>query len=92
MSQLKGFKGQPTTFVPLPICSNKGLITTILIVVLDRKIAKVKNVVVVYWLIQWSNGSSDDATWTLQLRCKLNSLPSMLIFEDTNNFKGSGLL
>ncbi|GJY43080.1 putative mitochondrial protein [Tanacetum coccineum] len=31
----------------------------------DRKISKVKNAAVVYWLVQWSNGSQDDATWEI---------------------------
>ncbi|GJY66109.1 putative mitochondrial protein [Tanacetum coccineum] len=33
------------------------------VAVLDRKIAKVRNAAVVYWLVQWSNGNADDATW-----------------------------
>ncbi|GKD35849.1 retrotransposon-related protein [Tanacetum coccineum] len=28
-------------------------------------ISKVKNAAVVYWLVQWSNGSQDDATWEI---------------------------
>nr|GEU41855.1 retrotransposon-related protein [Tanacetum cinerariifolium] len=31
----------------------------------DRKMAKVKNAAVVYWLVQWSNGSQDDATYEI---------------------------
>ncbi|GKE21828.1 hypothetical protein Tco_1433340 [Tanacetum coccineum] len=29
----------------------------------DRKIAKVRNAALVYWLVYWSNGNADDATW-----------------------------
>ena len=63
VSQLKAFKGQVTTPIPLPHVSNEGLITALPVKVLDRKIAKVGNKAVVYWLVQWTNGTSDDATW-----------------------------
>ena len=63
VSQLKAFRGQVTTTVPLPNCSNDGLIAASPVKVLERKIAKVGNRAVVYWLTQWSNGSIDDATW-----------------------------
>ncbi|GJX02126.1 retrotransposable element Tf2 [Tanacetum coccineum] len=63
VSQLKPFKGQPTTPIPLPHCNKEGLITAILVAVLDRRIAKVRNAAVVYWLVQWSNGDADDNTW-----------------------------
>ncbi|GJT37677.1 RNA-directed DNA polymerase, eukaryota [Tanacetum coccineum] len=42
-----------------------GLITVIPIAVLDRKIAKVRNATVFYWLVEWSNGDVDDATWEI---------------------------
>ena len=63
VSQLKAFKGQVTTPIPLPHCSNEGLITAVPVKILERKIAKVGNRTVVYWLVQWTNGTSDDATW-----------------------------
>ncbi|GKA86442.1 retrotransposon-related protein [Tanacetum coccineum] len=63
VSQLKPFKGLPTTSIPLPHCNKEGLITALPVAVLDRKIAKVRNAAVVYWLVQWSNGNADDATW-----------------------------
>ncbi|GKD69912.1 reverse transcriptase [Tanacetum coccineum] len=47
----------------LQVCNKEGLSTVVPVVVLDRKIAKVKNAVVVYWLVQWSNGNVNDATW-----------------------------
>ncbi|GJT98869.1 transposon ty3-I gag-pol polyprotein [Tanacetum coccineum] len=62
VSQLKLFRGQPTIPIPIPHCNKEGLITAVPVAVLDRRIAKVNNVVVVYWLIQWSNGNVDDAT------------------------------
>ncbi|GKD12172.1 retrotransposable element Tf2, partial [Tanacetum coccineum] len=63
VSQLKPFKGLPTTSILLPHCNKEGLITALPVAVLDRKIAKVKNAGLVYWLIQWSSGNADDATW-----------------------------
>ncbi|GJT70406.1 transposon ty3-I gag-pol polyprotein [Tanacetum coccineum] len=51
VSQLKPFKGQPTTPIPSPHCTKEGLITSIPVAVLERKIAKVKNAAVVYWLV-----------------------------------------
>ncbi|GJW73776.1 putative mitochondrial protein [Tanacetum coccineum] len=56
------FKGLPTTSIPLPHCNKEGLIIALPVAVLDRKIAKVRNAAVVYWLVQWSNGNADDAT------------------------------
>ncbi|GJR35955.1 reverse transcriptase [Tanacetum coccineum] len=61
--KLKPFKGQHTIPIPLPYCNKEGLITVVLDGVLDRRIAKVNNAAMVYWLIQWSNGNVDDATW-----------------------------
>ncbi|GJW47595.1 retrotransposon-related protein [Tanacetum coccineum] len=63
VSQLKPYKGQTSTPIPLPHCTQEGLITAIPVAILDRKIAKVNNAAVVYWLVQWSNGNNDDATW-----------------------------
>nr|GEU47026.1 hypothetical protein [Tanacetum cinerariifolium] len=60
--RLKPFKGQPANVIPLPHCTTSGVISVVPVAVIDRKIAKVKNAVVVYWLVQWSNGSQDDAT------------------------------
>ncbi|GKD56069.1 reverse transcriptase, partial [Tanacetum coccineum] len=44
---------------------DEGLLIVPSMAVLDRKIIKRNNVVAVYGLIQWSNGSLDDATWEL---------------------------
>ncbi|GJX04160.1 putative mitochondrial protein [Tanacetum coccineum] len=63
VSQLKPYKGQTSTPIPLPHCTQEGLMTAIPVAILDRKIAKVNNAAVVYWLVQWSNGNNDDATW-----------------------------
>nr|GEY94053.1 Ty3/gypsy retrotransposon protein [Tanacetum cinerariifolium] len=51
-SQLKPFKEEPETQIQLPYCTTYGLITVVP-VVLEKKIAKVRNAAVVYWLVQW---------------------------------------
>ncbi|GJX55739.1 retrotransposon-related protein [Tanacetum coccineum] len=58
----KQHKFSPKFYGPFQ-CNKEGLSTAVPVAVLDRKIAKVKNAVVVYWLVQWSNGNVDDATW-----------------------------
>nr|GEY78978.1 hypothetical protein [Tanacetum cinerariifolium] len=73
--ELKPFKGKPITPIPLPRCNKEGLITAVPVAVLDRKIAKeVNNAVVVYWLIQWSNGNVDDATWEVATDLQANEV------------------
>nr|GEV00916.1 hypothetical protein [Tanacetum cinerariifolium] len=54
---LEAVYGQPPTS---PILYSPGKIK-----VLDRKMVKENNKLVVYVLIQWSNGSPDDVTWEL---------------------------
>jgi len=44
-----------------------GLLAVVAIAVLDRKLGKQGNKVVVYVLIQWSTGSKEDAIWELYL-------------------------
>ncbi|GJS36091.1 gypsy/ty3 retroelement polyprotein [Tanacetum coccineum] len=63
VSQLKSFKGDHGTQIQLPYCTNSGLVTAVPVAIIDMKKAKVRNVAVVYWLVQWSNGNEDDATW-----------------------------
>nr|GEU70407.1 hypothetical protein [Tanacetum cinerariifolium] len=66
VSQLKLFKGDPSIVQPvMPQCDPSGSLSCVLVKVLDRKMVKEKNKLVVYVLIQWSNGSLDDATWEL---------------------------
>nr|GFA07750.1 reverse transcriptase [Tanacetum cinerariifolium] len=49
----------------LPSCNKEGLIEPEPIALLDRKMVKRNYAAVVYGLIQWANGSKDDATWEL---------------------------
>ena len=47
----------------LPQCGPNGLLAAEPIAILDRKLAKVNNRVVVYALVKWSNHTDEDATW-----------------------------
>nr|GEV52085.1 hypothetical protein [Tanacetum cinerariifolium] len=51
VSQLKPFKGQPANTIPLPHCTTTGCC-----------FGQKDSQSLVYWLVQWSNGSQDDAT------------------------------
>ncbi|GKB95904.1 hypothetical protein Tco_0982041 [Tanacetum coccineum] len=61
VSQLKPFKGQHTIPIPLPYCNKEGLITVVPDGVLDRRIAKVNNTAMVYWLIRVKMEHVDEA-------------------------------
>nr|GEW89101.1 hypothetical protein [Tanacetum cinerariifolium] len=56
---------QIQTSTVLPQVNNKGLMEVTPLKILERKIVKKNNVVVVYGLIQWSNGTDLVATWEL---------------------------
>ncbi|GKA84715.1 reverse transcriptase [Tanacetum coccineum] len=49
----------------LPQVNKEGLLEVTPLKLLDIKIVKRNNVVVVYGLVQWSNGDPQDATWEL---------------------------
>ncbi|GJU12888.1 retrotransposon protein, putative, ty1-copia subclass [Tanacetum coccineum] len=49
----------------IQICNKEGLLEPKPMALLDRKLAKKKNAAVVYGLVQWANGSKEDATWEL---------------------------
>ncbi|GKG24114.1 reverse transcriptase, partial [Tanacetum coccineum] len=66
LSQLKKHRGEtPLTAGRLPHCNNEGLISVEPCAILDRRMAKKGNVAAVYVLVQWSNGTINDATWEL---------------------------
>ncbi|GJY93093.1 retrotransposable element Tf2 [Tanacetum coccineum] len=67
VSQLKKLQGQhhPTTQPILPQLNSDGLLDGTPIKVLDIKMVKRNNAMVVYGLVQWSNGEPQDATWEL---------------------------
>ncbi|XP_071704330.1 uncharacterized protein [Rutidosis leptorrhynchoides] len=64
VSQLKPYKGLYTPVMGwLPQVNEEGLLALVPHKILDRKLVKKNNRGVVYALIQWQNGSADDATW-----------------------------
>ncbi|GJY57505.1 retrotransposon-related protein [Tanacetum coccineum] len=66
VSQLKKCKEEVvTTMGSFPQCRDDGLIDVTPMAVLDRRMMKKKNRVVVQLLVQWANCSKDDATWEM---------------------------
>ncbi|GJY13793.1 retrotransposable element Tf2 [Tanacetum coccineum] len=67
VSQLKKVHGkhEMQRSVVLPQLNKDGLLEVEPMKLLDRKIVKRNNDVVVYGLVQWSNGGLQDATWEL---------------------------
>ncbi|GJV86953.1 reverse transcriptase [Tanacetum coccineum] len=67
VSQLKKVHENHHLEVPavLPQVNKEGLLEVTPLKLLDIKIVKRNNVVVVYGLVQWSNGDPQDATWEL---------------------------
>lgn len=65
VSQLKLCRGQPqpSQVINLPSCDQEGVVEVQPMAILERKMVMKRNVVVVYGLIQWTNGTQDDATW-----------------------------
>ncbi|GJW19996.1 zinc finger BED domain-containing protein RICESLEEPER 2-like protein [Tanacetum coccineum] len=49
----------------LPHCNKEGLVAVEPYAVLDRRLAKKGNAAAVYVLVQWTNGTIDNATWEL---------------------------
>ncbi|GKG30411.1 reverse transcriptase [Tanacetum coccineum] len=47
----------------LPTCTEEGLIAVEPVKILDMRLQKKGNSATVYVLVQWANGTSDDATW-----------------------------
>ncbi|GJY67895.1 putative mitochondrial protein, partial [Tanacetum coccineum] len=62
---LKGYKGELPRgqLIDIPLCDPDGKLAAQPLKNLDRKMVKKKNVVVVYGLVQWTNGNIEDATW-----------------------------
>nr|GEV66531.1 hypothetical protein [Tanacetum cinerariifolium] len=63
VSQLKKCKGVVTQSENLPACGTDGLILAEPVAILERRLAKKGNSATVFVLVQWSNGSKEDATW-----------------------------
>ncbi|GKD30541.1 putative nucleotidyltransferase, ribonuclease H [Tanacetum coccineum] len=49
--------------IEVNVCDENGLLAAQPLALLDRKMVKQRNAVSVYRLIQWTNGSVEDATW-----------------------------
>ncbi|GJR79689.1 putative mitochondrial protein [Tanacetum coccineum] len=66
VSQLKAHRGEPPLRPrTLPHGNQEGLVAVEPYAILDRKLAKRGNVAAVYVLVQWTNGTINDATWEL---------------------------
>nr|GEX34061.1 reverse transcriptase [Tanacetum cinerariifolium] len=63
ISQLKKCKGIVTHGGSLHACDAQGVMRIEPLSILERRIAKRGNIVVVYVLVQWTNASREDATW-----------------------------
>jgi hypothetical protein len=63
VSQLKKCRGVVNQSGSLPVCGVDDTLLVEPVAILERKLAKKGNAAVVYGLVQWSNGSREDATW-----------------------------
>nr|GEU67096.1 retrotransposable element Tf2 [Tanacetum cinerariifolium] len=68
VSQLKLFNGDLISVsLVLPQCDPNGSLICIPVKVLERKMVKVNNNMVIYVLVQWSNETIDDVTWEITI-------------------------
>ncbi|GJX36285.1 cytochrome P450 CYP82D47-like protein, partial [Tanacetum coccineum] len=65
VSQLKKCRGPVQKMGMLPLVGRDGLLSIQPVAILDRKLGKLNNRVVVYILVQWSNGDEEGATWEI---------------------------
>ncbi|GJR39964.1 putative mitochondrial protein [Tanacetum coccineum] len=63
VSQLKRCKSKEISMGTFPTCNEEGLIVVEPFKILDRRLQKKGNAATVYVLVQWANGTADDATW-----------------------------
>ncbi|GJY62996.1 reverse transcriptase, partial [Tanacetum coccineum] len=75
ISQLKKCRGEVTQSGSLPVCNEQGVMKVEPIAILDRRLAKRGNIAAVFVLVQWANGSKEDATWEPIEQVK-NNFPS----------------
>nr|GEV71166.1 protein NYNRIN-like [Tanacetum cinerariifolium] len=61
--QLKPCYVEAATMGKFSQCDDEGLLAASPLKLLERKIVKQNNMMVIYELIQWSNGDAEDATW-----------------------------
>ncbi|GJU91877.1 reverse transcriptase [Tanacetum coccineum] len=72
---LRKCRGEVTQSGSLPVCNEQGVMKVEPIAILDRRLAKRGNVAAVFVLVQWANGSKEDATWEPIEQVK-NNFPS----------------
>nr|GEV02423.1 retrovirus-related Pol polyprotein from transposon TNT 1-94 [Tanacetum cinerariifolium] len=65
VSQIKACHSDVHEMGQFPQCDAEDLIAATPFKLLERRMAKQENRAVVYGLIQWSNGSEEDATWEI---------------------------
>ncbi|GKE99106.1 hypothetical protein Tco_0022457 [Tanacetum coccineum] len=65
VSQLKKCHSTELSMGSLALCDSEGSLAVVPYKILERKLAKQGNRVVIYGLIQWSNGTVEDLTWEL---------------------------
>ncbi|GJX90688.1 putative mitochondrial protein [Tanacetum coccineum] len=63
VSQLKPCYSDSASMGSFPLCDHEGLLAATPFKLLDRRMVKQNNRLVVFGLIQWSNRSEEDATW-----------------------------
>ncbi|GJX76508.1 reverse transcriptase [Tanacetum coccineum] len=63
VSQLKPHYSDSASKCSFPLCDSEGHLAATPLKLLDRRMVKQNNQIVVFGLIQWSNGSEEDATW-----------------------------
>ncbi|GKD33820.1 putative mitochondrial protein, partial [Tanacetum coccineum] len=63
VSQLKPCYIDSAAMGSFPVCDSEGLLAATPLKLLDKRMVKRNNRMVVFGLIQWSNGSEEDATW-----------------------------
>ncbi|GJR40070.1 uncharacterized mitochondrial protein-like protein [Tanacetum coccineum] len=83
---LYSFRSISSVQIVVPQYDPHGSLICVPVKVLERKMVKVNNKLVVYMLIQWSNGLIDDATWELATDLEKNFLEFVFLF-----FEGNGI-
>ena len=63
ISQLEKCKGAVNQSGELPACDDNGVLLVEPKAILERRLAKKGNAATVFGLVQWSNGSKEDASW-----------------------------
>ncbi|GKE91418.1 reverse transcriptase [Tanacetum coccineum] len=63
VSQLKSYYCDSVSMGSFPLCDSEDLLAATPLKLLDKRMVKQNNKMVVFGLIQWSNGSEEDATW-----------------------------